>query len=282
VHRSRCALRRGRWYGQQLEALIRDGIGLLVLDGLLLRRVGVDGRYGAEVLGDGDLLRPWQGEDAQPTLPLTTGWQVLQPARVAVLDRRVARRLARYPDLTGGLVGRALQRSRHLAVNIAIVHQARVDVRLSMLLWHLADRWGTVTPQGIVLPLELNHTMLEPRDARPSAPHYPSSPLADSLPELLAAGCSTASRRWNCSSFATLPSPPTGRELTGPRRSVSSRSGRDDGIPAVGISVGSQRWSEPAHLGLDHRLVATLTRAPIGRASRRPRAELGIACYWLF
>jgi CRP/FNR family cyclic AMP-dependent transcriptional regulator len=153
-------LRRGRWNGEQLEALIRDGIGLLVLEGLLLRRVGVDGRYGAELLGDGDLLRPWQGEDAQPTLPLTTGWQVLEPSRVAVLDRRVARRLARYPDLTGGLVGRALQRSRNLAVNIAIVHQARVDVRLTMLLWHLADRWGTVTPQGIMLPLGLNHTML--------------------------------------------------------------------------------------------------------------------------
>ena len=153
-------LRRGRWHGQQLEALIHDGIGLLMLEGLLLRRVGVDGRYGAELLGEGDLLRPWQGEDAQPSLPLTTGWQVLEPSRVAVLDRRVARRLARYPDLTGGLVGRALQRSRNLAVNIAIVHQARVDVRLTMLLWHLADRWGTVTPQGVVLPLGLNHTML--------------------------------------------------------------------------------------------------------------------------
>ncbi len=153
-------LHRGRWYGHQLEALIRDGIGLLVLKGLLLRRVGVDGRYGAELLGVGDLLRPWQGEDTPQTLPLTTGWQVLEPARLAVLDRRVARRLARYPDLTGGLVGRALERSRNLAVNIAIVHQARVDVRLTMLLWHLADRWGRVTVEGVALPLGLNHTML--------------------------------------------------------------------------------------------------------------------------
>jgi hypothetical protein len=80
-----------------LEALIRDGIGLLVPRGLLLRRVGVDGRYGAELLGDGDLLRSWQSEDAQPTLPLTTGWQALEPSRVAGLDRRVARRLAAIP-----------------------------------------------------------------------------------------------------------------------------------------------------------------------------------------
>ena len=44
------------------------GIGLLMLDGLLVRRVGVAGRFGAELLGDGDLLRPWQQDDDSTTL----------------------------------------------------------------------------------------------------------------------------------------------------------------------------------------------------------------------
>lgn len=152
-------LRRGRWSGERAD-LMRDGIGLLVLEGLLIRRVGVDGRYGAELLGEGDLLRPWQGEDAQPTLPRTTGWRVLQPSRLALLDRRVAARLGHYPDLIGRLVGRALERSRNLAVNMAIVHQARVEVRLHMLLWHLADRWGRVGPDGVIVSLGLTHTVL--------------------------------------------------------------------------------------------------------------------------
>ena len=152
-------LRTGRWSGQA-PGLSRDGIGLLVLDGLLLRRVGVDGRYGTELLGDGDLLRPWQGEDAAPTVPLTTGWRVLKPARLAVLDRRVTRRIARYPDLTARFVARALERSRNLAVNLAIVHQTRVDTRLQILLWHLADRWGKVNHRGILLPLALSHATL--------------------------------------------------------------------------------------------------------------------------
>jgi CRP/FNR family transcriptional regulator, cyclic AMP receptor protein len=152
-------LRRGRWSGEQAE-LTRNGIGLLVLQGLLIRRVGIDGRFGAELLGDGDLLRPWQGEDAQPSLPRTTGWRVLRPSRVALLDGRVAGRFARYPDLTGRLVGRALERARNLAVNMAIVHHARVEVRLHMLFWHLADRWGRVTADGIILPLRLTHAVL--------------------------------------------------------------------------------------------------------------------------
>ena len=41
----------------------RGGYGLLIVEGLLLRRVGVGGRYAAELLGPGDLLRPWQTED---------------------------------------------------------------------------------------------------------------------------------------------------------------------------------------------------------------------------
>lgn len=150
---------RGRWNVPGPDGL-REGIGLLVLEGLLLRRVGIDGRFGAELLGVGDLLRPWQDEDTRTTLALTTGWKVLEPVRLAILDEAAARRFADYPELTGRLVDRALERSRNLTINMAIVHQARVNVRLHMLFWHLADRWGRVRSEGIWLPLALTHTVL--------------------------------------------------------------------------------------------------------------------------
>jgi hypothetical protein len=152
-------LRRGSWDARDPE-LAHAGIGLLVLDGLLIRRVGIDGRFGAELLGEGDLLRPWHGQDAPPSLPQTTGWRVLETTRLALLDERVAHRLARYPALTGGLVGRALERSRNLTVNIAIVHQPRVDIRLMMLFWHLAARWGHVRTDGVFVPMHLTRTVL--------------------------------------------------------------------------------------------------------------------------
>jgi CRP/FNR family cyclic AMP-dependent transcriptional regulator len=152
-------LSRGNW-GAGGETTIGAGIGLLVLDGLLVRRVGVDGRFGAELLGEGDLLRPWQGEDGASTLARTTGWRVLEPTRLALLDEAAARCFAVYPALTGRLVARALNRSRNLAVNMAIVHQARVNVRLHMLFWHLADRWGRVRSEGVVLPLHVTHAVL--------------------------------------------------------------------------------------------------------------------------
>jgi CRP-like cAMP-binding protein len=79
---------------------------------------------------------------------------------VALLDEHVERRFAAFPPLIGLLVGRALDRSRNLAVNMAIVHQARVNVRLEMLFWHLAERWGRVGTEGVILPLALTHTVL--------------------------------------------------------------------------------------------------------------------------
>jgi CRP-like cAMP-binding protein len=149
---------RGCWDGH--GSAMPDGIGLLVLNGLLIRHVGIGLGYGAELLGEGDLLRPWQEYDAQPALPHTTGWRVLEPTRLAVLDRQAAQRLAHYPELTGHLVGRALERSRNLAVNMAIVQQSRVQTRLHMLMWHLANRWGYVRADGIILPLALTHSVL--------------------------------------------------------------------------------------------------------------------------
>lgn len=150
---------RGRWSACASEGL-REGIGLLVLEGLLLRRVGIDGRFGAELLGVGDLLRPGESDESRPTLTLTTHWRVLEPVLLAVLDDVSARRFAAYPQLTGQLVERALERSRNLAINMAIVHQARVNVRLRMLFWHLADRWGRVRSEGVLLPLALTHSVL--------------------------------------------------------------------------------------------------------------------------
>ena len=149
----------GPWSGPQTD-IMPDGIGLLVLQGLLIRHIRVTGRFSSELLGEGDLLRPWQGEQAGPTLRHTTDWRVLEPTRVAVLDATAARRLAQYPELTGRLVARAVERSRSLAMNMAIVQQPLVHIRLRMLLWLLADRWGYVRPEGTILPLRLTHDVM--------------------------------------------------------------------------------------------------------------------------
>lgn len=138
-----------------------DGIGLLVLDGLMIRRVGIQGRFGAELIGAGDILRPWQDEGESSTaFHVTNDLSVVESVRAALLDENFMPCLAHHPEIAGCLVARVVQRSRNLVVNMAIIHQARVDVRLHMLLWHLAARWGRVRSDGTVLPLRLTHSLL--------------------------------------------------------------------------------------------------------------------------
>ncbi|HUA46980.1 MAG TPA: Crp/Fnr family transcriptional regulator [Solirubrobacteraceae bacterium] len=152
-------VRRGRWSSQP-RGPVGDGIGLLVLEGLLLRRIAVGGRFGAELLGPGDLVRPADTAYVEPMLRQATAWQALEFAQLAVLDGSVTKSLARYPEVIERLVARTTERSRRLLVNMAIVHHPRVDVRLQMAFWHLADRWGRIDGGQVLLPLRLTHSVL--------------------------------------------------------------------------------------------------------------------------
>jgi CRP/FNR family transcriptional regulator, cyclic AMP receptor protein len=148
----------GPWIDRRFASL-GDGIGLLVLEGLILHRVEIGGRSGAELLGEGDVLLSQEAE-SESTIPLKAYWSVLEPCRLAALDERFTRQFANHPQLASRLFARTVQRSANLVANMAIVHQARVDARLHLLLWHLAGRWGKVRKDGVMLPLGLTHAVL--------------------------------------------------------------------------------------------------------------------------
>ena len=149
----------GMWDARSEADRARDGYGLFVLEGILIRRVGYGGRYGAELLAGGDLLRPWEF-DGIDTIGFETGWRVLVPTRLAVLDLGWTERMGRYPRVGPALAGRALHRSRRLTAMMAIVQQPRLDDRLWMLFWELADRHGRVHSDGVHVDLPLTHEVL--------------------------------------------------------------------------------------------------------------------------
>ncbi len=138
----------------------RGGFGLLLLSGFLVRRVGRGGRFGAELLGPGDLLRPWQTIGAIASLPFEPSWTVAGAARLAVLDAGFVGRTAAFPSVAVQLVDRAMLRARHLALTMAAVQQPRVDRRLHALLWQLADRWGRIGREGVTVEVPLTHELL--------------------------------------------------------------------------------------------------------------------------
>jgi CRP/FNR family transcriptional regulator, cyclic AMP receptor protein len=155
-----CVCTAGAWTPPDALGDMRFGVGLLILEGLIVRRVGVAGRFGAELLGDGDLMNPFHAHDMGTSLPRTGKWRVLRDSRMAILDSEFVMRASRYPEVVSALLARALRRSRHIATNMAIVQQPRIDLRLDMLFWELADRWGIVRQDGVHVPLALTHATL--------------------------------------------------------------------------------------------------------------------------
>lgn len=141
--------------------------GLLVLRGLLIRSVRVErvadaaagGSSAVELLGPGDLVRPWY-EDEGELLRAVSSWQASDQARLAVIDERVLRVAGRWPALGATLLDRSLRRSRWLTMRIALNSAGTARERLVFVFEHLAERWGRVTAHGLAIPLPLTHRLL--------------------------------------------------------------------------------------------------------------------------
>jgi CRP/FNR family transcriptional regulator, cyclic AMP receptor protein len=154
-------LERGSWEPDETEPSA-DHLGLLVLEGLVGRRVLVPERgRSLELLGRGDLFRPWEDDAADDSASFSRlTWTVIEPATIAVLDESLTARARQFPQLLEALTDRALRRSRRLAVSAAIANTVGVEDRLLLSLWQLAELWGRKAPGGAVLPFRLSHQTL--------------------------------------------------------------------------------------------------------------------------
>lgn len=149
------------WDPAPIREASADGwLGLFLIEGLMIRRVQVGKRTACELFGPGDVIRPWDTDGEYDPLTIAVNWLVLEPTRIAVLDTAFALRVARWPSITGKLLGRVAQRARYLALSQAVTHLRRVHARLLILFWLLAERWGRVGPHGVHVDLPLTHEVL--------------------------------------------------------------------------------------------------------------------------
>jgi len=153
-------LPRGEWTGGALSASDSCHLGLLVIEGALVREVVLADTISSELLGPGDLIRPWGPDGAPRLLGQQTQWQVLADAKLAVLTRGFGTAVSRYPEVSAMLIDRIDDRAERLATLKAIGQLNSVERRLVALFWHLAERWGRMTGDGVVVPLTLSHRLL--------------------------------------------------------------------------------------------------------------------------
>jgi|SRR5215211_474511 len=150
----------GQWEGERLRDAGPEHVGLLLLEGLMTRELVLADNVSAELLGPGDLVRPWQAGGPERLVPYCVRWTVLERTHLAVLDRRFAVTLTQYPQVNAMLIDRLTERAQRLSLMQSISQLNGVDRRLLTLFWHLAERWGRVTRAGIVVPVVVPHRVL--------------------------------------------------------------------------------------------------------------------------
>jgi CRP/FNR family transcriptional regulator, cyclic AMP receptor protein len=151
---------------------VRGGPGLMVLAGLIAHETRVGDRTTVELLGACDLLQPSALQD-DALLDHDESWRALWPTRFGLLDLEFGDRIKPWPQIGQTLLRRACRRISDLDTMRAISSHPRLEVRLDLLMWHLAARWGRVELGGIRLTLPLTHRLLGELVAaeRPSITH---------------------------------------------------------------------------------------------------------------
>jgi CRP/FNR family transcriptional regulator, cyclic AMP receptor protein len=140
----------GRWIP---EPDLSRAIGVLVVDGMLLRDRCGAGAGDVHLFGPGDLFDPrLLGDDGS--------WRALVTTHVAMLDAGVAIAARRWPQILPALTQRLFD-GHHESHRLAEIRTLpRVHSRVVALLSHLAGRWGHVTADGIALALPVTHEQL--------------------------------------------------------------------------------------------------------------------------
>jgi CRP/FNR family transcriptional regulator, cyclic AMP receptor protein len=139
---------------------VHGALAFLVVEGVVLKATSFAGRSALELLGPGDFLAPPLTATRQVESPAVSRYMAHGPASVAVLDDRFRRAARRWPGLVDCLHDRLGRQTHRASRHLAILHLPRVEDRIVALFADLAERFGRMTPDGIVIDLALTHQVI--------------------------------------------------------------------------------------------------------------------------
>jgi CRP/FNR family transcriptional regulator, cyclic AMP receptor protein len=150
----------GDWHPPAASGAGSNWLGLLVLDGFLSLESGYGPESALEIVGPGDLLRPWDEDLEYPLPAIAHQWRALTPTTIALLDDEFAARIAAWPALTSEIFARAGRRARWLTARLAVSQQIHIRDRILCLFSRLAIRWGTTVADGAIVPIPVTHEQI--------------------------------------------------------------------------------------------------------------------------
>jgi CRP/FNR family transcriptional regulator, cyclic AMP receptor protein len=148
------AVPEGHWAWEQMLPAPPGVVGFVICSGIFARRARVYDASSVELLGAGDIIMPWASEhDSAIGFDTSVDWHVLARGRLALIDNALLVKSAPWPEIAKALLTRAIAHARWLAGLHAAAGHTRVEDRLWLVLWQIAERWGKATPDGVTLSM---------------------------------------------------------------------------------------------------------------------------------
>ena len=141
-------------------AVERDAFDFVVVEGTVLKETTLAGSSALELLGPGDVLAPPLSAIRQLEFRAVSRYLAHGDVSIATLGVRFERVAARWPQLSGFLQRQIAEQAHRASMHLVMLHLPRAEDRILALFVDLGERFGRVTPDGILIDLPLSHELI--------------------------------------------------------------------------------------------------------------------------
>ena len=141
-------------------AVESDVMWLAVVEGTVVKETTLATRSALEVLGPGDLLAPPLSATRQLESRAVSRYVALGRASLAPVGMSFTRVAARFPAVSKFLHARLAEQAHRASMHLAMLHRPRAEDRIITLFTDLAERFGRVSADGILIDLPLTHDLI--------------------------------------------------------------------------------------------------------------------------
>jgi CRP-like cAMP-binding protein len=139
---------------------IPGAFDFLIVDGVVLKKTTLARRSALELLGRGDLLAPPLTPVRQFESRAVSRYLAHGAVSLAGIEDRFRQAAQRWPGIADFLHDRLAHQTHHASMHLAMLHLPRIEDRLIALFADLAERFGHMAADGILIDLPLTHEII--------------------------------------------------------------------------------------------------------------------------
>ena len=143
-----------------ISTQIPGAFDFLIVEGVVLKETTLARQSALELLGPGDLLAPPLTPARQLESRAISRYLAHGRASLAAVDDHVRQAAQRWPGIADFLHDRLARQTHHASMHLAMLHLPRAEDRLIALFADLAERFGHITADGILIDLPLSHEII--------------------------------------------------------------------------------------------------------------------------